>query len=75
MRVTTKGQVTIPLHLREKAGIVPGCEVEFCKERGRLYVRVVAESGRGEALVRRMAGKSTVKMTTDQIMRLTRGNG
>jgi len=74
MRVTTKGQVTIPLHLREKMGIVPGCEVEFHEERGRLLVRVAAGSGRGEALVKRMAGKSTVKMSTDQIMRLTRGD-
>jgi len=72
MRVTTKGQVTIPLGLRQKAGIVPGTEVEFYEEKGRLYLRKVRDSGRGTDLVKRMAGQGTVKMTTDEIMRLTR---
>lgn len=29
MRVTTKGQVTIPKEIRDKLGIEPGSEVEF----------------------------------------------
>ena len=29
MKVTTKGQVTIPLHIRERFGILPNTEVEF----------------------------------------------
>lgn len=29
MRVTEKGQVTIPKNVRRKLGIVPGTEVEF----------------------------------------------
>jgi AbrB family looped-hinge helix DNA binding protein len=74
MRVSTKGQVTIPLPLRESAGIVPGTEVEFLKEGPRLYLRKVATSGRGEALVRKMTGKGNVKMSTDEIMALTRGD-
>jgi AbrB family looped-hinge helix DNA binding protein len=73
MRVSTKGQVTIPLNLREKAGIVPGTEVEFLVEGPRLYLRKVATGGRGAALVRKMAGKGNVKMSTDEIMALTRG--
>jgi len=74
MKVTTKGQVTIPLPLRQKAGIVPGTEVEFHEEKGRLYLRKVKDSGRGKALVNRMAGQGTVQMSTDEIMRLTRGD-
>ena len=74
MRVTTKGQVTIPLPLREKAGIVPGSEVEFVQEGRRLYLRKVSATGRGKGLVEKMAGKGGVTMTTDEIMRLTRGN-
>ncbi|MBX7255403.1 MAG: AbrB/MazE/SpoVT family DNA-binding domain-containing protein [Candidatus Hydrogenedentes bacterium] len=73
MKVTTKGQVTIPLHIREKTGIAPGCEVEFFEEKGRLFLKKVADSGRGKALVERMAGKGSVNMTTDEIMALTRG--
>jgi AbrB family looped-hinge helix DNA binding protein len=38
MRVTTKGQVTIPLSIREKLGIVPHSEVEFVEDKGRLYI-------------------------------------
>lgn len=73
MRVTTKGQITIPLALREENGIVPGSEVRFVQEEGRLYLCKVQTEGRGEALVRKMAGKGSVKMTTDEIMALTRG--
>ena len=29
MRITSKGQVTIPQEIREKAGLLPGTEVEF----------------------------------------------
>jgi AbrB family looped-hinge helix DNA binding protein len=72
MRVSTKGQVTIPLPLREKTGIVPGTEVEFLEEGQRLYLRKVG-GGRGGALVRAMTGKGQVKMSTDEIMALTRG--
>ena len=32
MRVTTKGQVTIPQHIREKLGITPSTEVDFVEE-------------------------------------------
>ena len=39
MKVTTKGQVTIPLELRMKAGITPGSEIIFSEEKGRIYLR------------------------------------
>jgi AbrB family looped-hinge helix DNA binding protein len=32
MRVTTKGQVTIPQRIREKFGITPDSEVDFIEE-------------------------------------------
>ena len=73
MRVTSKGQVTIPLAVREKLGIEPGSEVDFeLDERGARLVR--AETARGEAIVRRMRGRATVAMSTDEIMALTRGD-
>lgn len=75
MRITSKGQVTIPQALREKAGIVPGTEVEFVEDGGRLYVRKVEGSGRGQTLVRRMRGQGGVRMSTDEILALTRGKG
>lgn len=74
MRVSTKGQVTIPLHLREQTGIMPGSEIEFVREGKRLYLRKTAAPGRGEALVKRMAGRGDVGMSTGEILALTRGD-
>ena len=74
MRITSKGQVTIPADIREKAGLLPETEVEFALERGRVVLRKIpGKSGRGHRLVEAMRGRGTVKMTTDEIMALTRG--
>ena len=73
MRVTIKGQVTIPEHIREKLGIRPQSEVDFIEERGRVYlVKKVRRTPRPSHF-RRFRGIATVKMTTDEIMALTRG--
>ena len=76
MRITSKGQVTIPVEIRERAGLLPNTEVDFVLEGG--AVRIVrARPGRapsrGEAAVRRLRGSATVRMSTDAIMALTRG--
>jgi len=74
MKITSKGQVTIPADIREKAGLLPETEVEFTIERGKVVIRKVAGSSRrGRKLVEALKGKGTVRMTTDQIMALTRG--
>lgn len=76
MRITSKGQVTIPIEIREKAGLLPNTEVEFDYDGKTVRLRR-AKSGkrpsRGEDIVKRLRGTATVKMTTDQIMKLTRG--
>lgn len=74
MKVTTKGQVTIPLELRKKAGILPGSEVEFYESGGKLHLRKVRGPRRGERLVERMTGQGAIHMSTDEILALTRGN-
>jgi magnesium chelatase family protein len=72
MRVTSKGQVTIPLEIRRRLGIEPGSEVEFELDgRGARLVR--SRTGRGRAITRRMRGRGSVRMTTEEIMALTRG--
>lgn len=45
MRVTSKGQVTIPQHIRGKLGIAPGSEVEFLEEGDRAYLSKKREGG------------------------------
>jgi AbrB family looped-hinge helix DNA binding protein len=73
MRVTSKGQVTIPLDVRRKLGIEPGSEVEFeLDQRGARLVRT--KTARGKAIARRMRGRGTIGMSTDEIMALTRGD-
>ena len=39
MRITSKGQVTIPQEIREKHGLLPNTEVDFVVERGRVFLR------------------------------------
>jgi AbrB family looped-hinge helix DNA binding protein len=71
MRVTSKGQVTIPQDVRRRLGIEAGTEVDF--EVDGDIVRLVRRSdGRGAALVEQMRGQR-LSMTTDEIMALTRG--
>jgi len=74
MRITSKGQVTIPVGIREKLGLLPDTEVEFRLSGNTVIVRKVKAKGRrGRSLVERMRGKATKGMSTDQIMALTRG--
>ncbi len=74
MRITTKGQVTIPQAIRERLGLLPDTEVEFEVVGDSVRVRKARKGqSRGRALVEHMRGKGTVRMTTDEIMALTRG--
>lgn len=75
MRITSKGQVTIPAAFRERLGFLPNTEVEFDAE-GEILLLRKAESGysRGRRIVSRMKGKATAGMSTEQIMAMTRDN-
>ncbi len=75
MRVTSKGQVTIPVEIRERLGLLPHTEVRFEVEGN--TVRIVREErklgSRGQRLLDRMRGRATSGMSTDEILALTRG--
>lgn len=79
MRITSKGQVTIPVGIREKAGLMPNTEVEFTYEGSDVLIRRVrrgkrnGKATRGERIVARMRGRGDIDMTTDEILALTRG--
>ena len=76
MSITAKGQVTIPVAIREKAGLLPHTEVEFELDGDAVrIVRAKAPRGetRGERAIRLLRGSATVRMSTDEIMALTRG--
>jgi AbrB family looped-hinge helix DNA binding protein len=79
MRITSKGQVTIPQGIRERTGLLPNTEVEFLEdETGVRIVKATARRrpSRGAVAVRRLRDHgSTISMSTDEIMALTRGDG
>ncbi len=71
MRVTSKGQVTIPKNIREKLGITVESNIEFLEENGRFYI-IRKSKPKKTNTFRRFRGIASVKMTTDEIMALTR---
>ncbi|ESW81904.1 AbrB/MazE/SpoVT family DNA-binding domain-containing protein [Mesorhizobium sp. M0644] len=81
MRVTTKGQVTIPKEIRDHLGIGPGSEVEFVPTEDGARVIAVDEnmseeeaSRRFSQMLDRMAGTLDLGgMTTDEYMEWLRG--
>jgi len=73
MRITSKGQVTIPQEIREQVGLLPYSEVEFEVDGDAVRIRKARSRTRGSALVARMRGSATIRMTTDEILKLTRG--
>ncbi len=73
MRLTSKGQVTIPQEIRDRLGLLPLTEVEFEVDGDAVRIRPARRStARGDALLARMRGAATTSLTTDQIMALTR---
>jgi AbrB family looped-hinge helix DNA binding protein len=76
VRITSKGQVTIPQAIRERAGLLPGSEVRFVERNGRVWLEPAHAAGtRGQRLVSALRGslRKHTRLTTDQLMLLTRG--
>lgn len=72
MRITQKGQVTIPEVIREKYGFFPSSNIEFVEEKGKVYLKLHDDKQRGKGVVARLRGTATVRMSTDEILGLTR---
>lgn len=76
MRLTSKGQVTIPQAIRERLGLLPWTEVEFELDVDSVRIRKKpGGAGRGTRLIEalRQAPKPKPGMSTDELMALTRG--
>jgi AbrB family looped-hinge helix DNA binding protein len=81
MRVTTKGQVTIPLEIRRELGVSAGDDVEFVRDGASVVVRkALPEAESADALRRRIetwldrfTGSADPGATTDGILDVTRG--
>ena len=73
--LNARGQVTIPKQVRDFLGLGPGSEVRFEINRtGDVVIRpVVAKVARCSPLAK-LRGTATVRMSTEEIMALTRGS-
>lgn len=81
MRITEKGQVTIPKEVRDRAGIRPGSEVEFYVDGDIVTLKKVPARkrpgmSRGDRIVAGIRGTATAnrRLSTDEIMKLLRGD-
>ena len=72
-KITSKGQVTIPQEIREAMGLLPETEVEFVVRGNAVQIIKAKRRTRGDAIVRALRGRAARKLSTDQIMKLTRG--
>jgi antitoxin PrlF len=70
VRVTQKGQVTIPLRVRRALGIHPGSDVEF--ELDEDGARLLVDRDRAAEAIAAMRGAGEGQMSTEEILALTR---
>ncbi len=70
MRVTQKGQVTIPLDVRRALGIEPGSDVDFLLDTD--GARLVVDRQRAESEIARMRGAGDRELSTEEILSLSR---
>lgn len=74
MKITSKGQVTIPLPIRSEFGLKPGTDVEFVTEAGKVILRARRKRRHPvEDWLHEATGVASGKTTTAKIMKLTRG--
>lgn len=73
MKITQKGQVTIPLEIRERHNFFPNTNIDFKEEGERVYVVKSEADIVKESPFDFVKGISTIKLSTEEIMKLTRG--
>jgi antitoxin PrlF len=73
MRITSKGQVTIPQNVREQMGFLANTEVKFFVSGDKVFLqRAENDEGRGKDLINCMKGRATKALRTDEILAMTR---
>lgn len=83
MLVTEKGQVTIPKHIRDAAGVAPGSEVTFSLEGSKIVITPVGTGVKEDRRARLKAAAARVRgslgaefrqMGAEEIMHFIRGD-
>lgn len=76
MQITSKGQVTIPQEIRTRLGLLPHTQVEFelagDHARIRKARKQASENTRGGLVLEALRGTADARMSTDEILALTR---
>ncbi len=72
MKITTKGQVTIPQRIRERLGLLPHTEIDFEVRDDVVVLKKARVSRRGRRIVEHLRGRGDVRMSTEEILALTR---
>ncbi len=73
MRMTSKGQVTIPEEIRHNFGLFPGCNIKFFVKKNKIYLELENNKKPIGSRFEKAKNISTTKLSTKQIMDLTRG--
>ncbi|MFN9871419.1 MAG: AbrB/MazE/SpoVT family DNA-binding domain-containing protein [Cyanobacteriota bacterium] len=77
MRITSKGQVTIPQEIREQCGLLPHTQLRFVVENGRVLIEkespIATRAQEGLQRLRR-ARPLRSRLSTDELLALTRGD-
>ena len=74
MKMTSKGQVTIPPAMRKKHGLKPPCEVEFIDRPNGVLVVKAGKFSHGKEVVSTLLRGGKVNGRTCDWLRLTRGD-
>ena len=79
MKLTVDGQITIPEHIRQQAGLSPDSELEIRYENGRFWLEKIttdSETKRRKIrqAIRQVEGSANANLdlSSDEVMRMTR---
>lgn len=70
MRISERGQVTIPKEIRERFDLMPGVEVDFVVRDGR--VELFPRQGSRRHRIDELYGSKTLQRSSDELMALLR---
>ncbi len=70
MRISERGQVTIPKDIRDRFGLTPDSEVEFVVREGR--IELIRRQGRRRSRIDDVYGRKSLERSTDELMKLLR---
>lgn len=73
MKITSKGQVTIPQEIREKYGLLPNTEVDFVAERGRVFLKPkTGRQTRADRMMEHFRNAPKMRMSSKELLAVLR---